>query len=155
MENSDLTTEKPVRKGGMKISHIVLIVIIAVAMGTIISTTADASKYVSFKEAHQMALDGDDDKVHVVGKLKKGPDGSIEGMFYNPVIDPNRFEFILVDNNNEVHSVIYKNAKPQDFDKSEQVVIIGSMKGDVFMADEILMKCPSKYEEKEVKAASL
>jgi cytochrome c-type biogenesis protein CcmE len=139
----------------MKTSHIILIVIIAVAIGVIISTSGDASKYVSFKEAYQMAADGDDDKIHVVGKLKKAPDGSILGMFYNPVINPNRFEFILVDNNNEEHPVVYQNAKPQDFDKSEQVVIVGNVKGDVFVAKEILMKCPSKYEEKEVKAASL
>lgn len=139
----------------MKITHIILIVIIAVAMGVIISTSGDASKYVSFKEAYQMSTNGDDDKVHVVGKLKKAQDGTIQGMYYNPIINPNRFEFILVDNNNESHPVIYQNAKPQDFDKSEQVVIVGSVKGDVFVADEILMKCPSKYEEKDVKAASL
>jgi cytochrome c-type biogenesis protein CcmE len=139
----------------MKTTHIILIVIIAVAMGVIISTSGDASKYVSFKEAYQMSTNGDDDKVHVVGKLKKAQDGTIQGMYYNPIINPNRFEFILVDNNNESHPVIYQNAKPQDFDKSEQVVIVGSVKGDVFIADEILMKCPSKYEEKDVKAASL
>lgn len=139
----------------MKTSHIILIIIIAVAIGVIISTTGDASKYVSFKEASAMAADGDDDKVHVVGKLKKGPDGTIVGMFYNPVINANRFEFILVDNNNEEHTVIYKDSKPQDFDKSEQVVIIGSMKEKIFLADEILMKCPSKYEEKDLKAEAL
>ncbi len=137
----------------MKTSHIILLVIIAVAIGVIISTTGDASQYVSFKEAYQMSKDGDDDKVHVVGKLKKAPDGTIVGMFYNPIINPNRFEFILVDNNKEEHPVIYQNAKPQDFDKSEQVVIVGNVKGNVFVADEILMKCPSKYEEKEVKAS--
>ena len=42
----------------MKATHIILIVIIAVAIGVIISTTGDASKYVSFKEAYQMAKDG-------------------------------------------------------------------------------------------------
>ncbi len=139
----------------MKTSHIILIVIIAVAIGMIISLTGDASKYVTFKEAYEMAAEGDDDKVHVVGKLKKAQDGSIIGMYYNPVINPNRFEFILVDNNNDEHPVIYQNAKPQDFDKTEQVVVVGSVKGEVFVADEILMKCPSKYEETEVKAASL
>ena len=139
----------------MKVSHVILIIIIAVAIGVIISTTGDASKYVSFKEAYQMAADGDDDKVHVVGKLKKASNGEIVGMFYNPVINPNHFEFVLVDNNNEEHSVVYQNAKPQDFDKSEQVVVVGNVNGQVFVADEILMKCPSKYEEKEVKAASI
>jgi len=134
----------------MKTSHIILIIIIAVAIGVIISTTGDASKYVSFKEAIDLAKDGDDDKVHVVGKLKKAPDGTIVGMFYNPLLDANRFEFILIDNNNKEYPVVYKNSKPQDFDKSEQVVVVGSVKGEVFLADEILMKCPSKYEEKEV-----
>ncbi|HSZ24155.1 MAG TPA: cytochrome c maturation protein CcmE [Cytophagaceae bacterium] len=139
----------------MKTTNIILIVIIAVAIGIIISTSSDASKYVSFKEAYEMAAQGDHDKVHVVGKLMKASDGAIQGMFYNPLINPNHFEFVLVDNNKESHSVVYQNAKPQDFDKSEQVVVVGSVKGNVFVADEILMKCPSKYEEKEVKAASL
>ena len=139
----------------MKTSHIILIIIIAVAIGVIISTTGDASKYVSFKEASEMSANGDDDKVHVVGKLKKAADGTIVGMFYNPVINANRFEFILVDNNNEEHTVVYKDSKPQDFDKSEQVVIVGSMRENIFLADEILMKCPSKYEEKDLKAEAL
>jgi cytochrome c-type biogenesis protein CcmE len=135
----------------MKTSHILLIVIIAVAIGVIVSTTGDASKYVTFKEASAMAADGDNDKVHVVGKLKKAEDGTILGMFYNPVINPNHFEFILIDNNNEEFSVVYQNAKPQDFDKSEQVVVIGRVRDKVFVASDILMKCPSKYEETEVK----
>jgi len=135
----------------MKVSHIILIVIIAVAIGIIISTTGDASKYVSYSEALKMAEEGDDDKIHVVGKLKKSNDGAILNMFYNPILDPNRFEFTLVDNNNKEFTVIYRNAKPQDFEKSEQVVVVGNVKEGVFLASEILMKCPSKYEEKEIK----
>ena len=41
--------------------------------------------------------------------------------------------------------------KPQDFEKAEQIVIVGHTKNNVFVADKILMKCPSKYEDKEVK----
>ena len=41
----------------MKISHIILLIIIAVAIGVIISTSGDASKYVTFKEAKEIALD--------------------------------------------------------------------------------------------------
>lgn len=134
----------------MKISHIIAIVIIAVAIGIIISTSGDASRYVSFKEAYNMASEGNDDKVHVVGKLKKT--GNIIYMNYNPVEDPNLFSFILVDNNKEERQVIYYHPKPQDFEKSEQVVIVGSVKDNVFIADDILMKCPSKYENQEIKA---
>ena len=41
--------------------------------------------------------------------------------------------------------VIYNKPKPQDFEKSEKVVVIGSMKNDEFMATSLLLKCPSKY----------
>lgn len=136
----------------MKISHIIAIIIIAVAIGIIISTTGDASKYVAFKEAYDMAKNGDDDKVHVVGKLKKDQSGHIIGMDYNPKQDPNLFTFILVDNNNEAQEVVYFHPKPQDFEKSEQVVVVGNVKDNVFVASEILMKCPSKYENQEPKA---
>lgn len=115
------------------------------------STAGDASTYVTFKDATDMAKEGDNDKVHVVGKLKKNNQGNIVGMFYDPVMDANRFEFVLIDNNNLEQTVIYNQPKPQDFDKSEQVVIVGNMRGDVFMASQIIMKCPSKYEDKELK----
>ena len=137
----------------MKVSHIIVLIIIAVTIGIIVSTSSDASKYVAFKEAYAMASEGDDDKVHVVGKLKKDAQGNIIGMDYDPVKDPNFFTFILVDNNKEERRVVYLHPKPQDFEKSEQVVIVGSVKENVFLANDILMKCPSKYENQEPKAA--
>ena len=36
-------------------------------------------------------------------------------------------------------------SKPQDFEKSEQIVVIGKMEAGNFVASDILMKCPSKY----------
>ena len=41
-------------------------------------------------------------------------------------------------------------AKPQDFELSEQIVLTGKMQGDVFMASDMLMKCPSKYKDEEI-----
>jgi cytochrome c-type biogenesis protein CcmE len=49
----------------------------------------------------------------------------------------------------EKHVVLLK-SKPQDFERSQQVVIVGSMKGDDFIANDILMKCPSKYNNGQV-----
>ncbi|QHT68627.1 cytochrome c maturation protein CcmE [Rhodocytophaga rosea] len=135
----------------MKKAHIFGIVIIAVAIAVIVSTAGDASSYVSFKEAAELAADGKDKKVHVVGTLKKGNTGEIIGMQYQPQIDPNYFSFRLIDQNNEEREVIYSSPKPQDFERSEQIVIIGSMQNDRFVADKILMKCPSKYQENEIK----
>jgi cytochrome c-type biogenesis protein CcmE len=138
----------------MKISHIIALLTIAVAIGIILSASGDASKYVTFKEASAMAKDGDNDKVHVVGKLKKDQNGNVVGLYYAPTKDPNLFYFILLDNNNEEKQVVYYHPKPQDFEKSEQVVVVGSMKDEVFVASEILMKCPSKYENEKVEAGS-
>ncbi|MFN5363918.1 MAG: cytochrome c maturation protein CcmE [Bacteroidota bacterium] len=41
-------------------------------------------------------------------------------------------------------------AKPQDFERSESIVLTGEMSGDVFQASEMLLKCPSKYKDQEV-----
>ncbi|MFD1143254.1 cytochrome c maturation protein CcmE [Larkinella insperata] len=131
----------------MKKTHILGIIIIALAIGIIISTAGDASSYVSFTQAAEMAQSGENDGVHVVGKLTKDPQGQITNMVYQPQIDPNHFEFTLVDNENRTQKVVYNAPKPQDFDRSEQVVVIGSMDGDHFRADKILLKCPSKYQE--------
>lgn len=122
------------------------LIIVAIAIGIIVSTAGDASTYVDFSKAKEMAADGDNESIHVVGKLKKNTSGQILEMEYQPEIDPNYFAFTLIDNNNVAQRVVYKSTKPQDFDKSEQVVVIGKMEGNTFNAEKILMKCPSKYE---------
>ncbi len=131
----------------MKITHIIGIVVIALAIGIIVSTAGDASVYLNFTQANELAEDGDAKQVHVVGKVQKDAQGRITDMLYNPAIDPNHFEFTLVDNANRAEKVIYNSPKPQDFDRSEQIVVIGAMQGDHFQCQKILLKCPSKYQD--------
>ena len=131
----------------MKLSHIIGIIVIAVAIGIVVSSYGDSSTYVTFGKAMAMAKEGDEDMVHVVGKLKKDASGKAEGIFYQPQLDPNHFEFTLVDNDNLVQKCVYNSPKPQDFDRSEQVVVIGAMRGDHFQTNKILLKCPSKYQD--------
>jgi cytochrome c-type biogenesis protein CcmE len=131
----------------MKITHIIGIIVIALAIGIIVSTAGDASVYLNFKQAHELAKDGDAKQVHVVGKVQKDAQGRITDMLYNPAIDPNHFEFTLVDNANRAEKVVYSSPKPQDFDRSEQIVVIGAMQGDHFQCQKILLKCPSKYQD--------
>ncbi len=138
----------------MKKSHIFVIAIIAVAAAIILSTTADASVYVNFGEARQRAIEGNATKVHVLGKLPRDGQKHPLGLEYDPLTDPNYFAFTLVDTNRVAQRVVYINPKPQDFDASEQVVITGCMRGKVFMADDILLKCPSKYVKTELKGAT-
>jgi cytochrome c-type biogenesis protein CcmE len=129
----------------MKKIHIFGLIVIAMAIGIIVSTYGNASTYSNFTEAEELAKEGETTEVHVVGKLKKDATGQIVGMQYDPVMDANHFEFMLVDTNKVEKRVVYQSPKPQDFDKSEQVVVIGKMKGEYFECNKILMKCPSKY----------
>ena len=131
----------------MKKIHIFGLIVIAIAVGIIISTSADASTYVDFSQAEEIAKDNSSQKVHVVGQLKKDASGKIEGMNFNAALDANRFEFLLVDDKGVEKKVIYNAPKPQDFEKSEKVVIIGNMDGQTFNCDKILLKCPSKYQD--------
>ncbi|MDF9800218.1 cytochrome c-type biogenesis protein CcmE [Catalinimonas alkaloidigena] len=132
----------------MKKTHIFGIIIIAVCVMIIMSTAGDASTYVSFKEAKVLATGGEDKKIHVVGQLAKDEQGNIVGI--QPSEDKLSFSFVMVDDNQQEQRVFYNEPMPADFTRSEQVVVIGSYHNDVFVADQILMKCPSKYQEKEI-----
>lgn len=132
----------------MKKSHILGIVIIAIAVMIIIITAGDASTYVSFKEARGMADTGNNKKIHVVGQLKKDSDGNIEGM--KPSEDLLSVSFQMIDNENTEQRVYYNEPMPPDLIRSEQVVVIGSYSDNIFIADKILLKCPSKYQEETI-----
>src|SRR5690606_40132322 len=82
----------------MKKIHILGLIVIAIAVGVIISTAGDASTYVTFNEAEAMTQKGNHTSIHVVGELTKDEQGNITNMMYRPEIDPNHFEFSLIDN---------------------------------------------------------
>ena len=46
--------------------------------------------------------------------------------------------------------VVFQGSKPQDFERSEQIVLTGKMVGEEFHASKILMKCPSKYNDQQI-----
>ena len=122
----------------MKKIHILGIVIIAVCLGFILTGLTDSSTYVTFSEAQ--ANPGKE--FHVVGKLNREKE-----TIYDPVANTNLFTFYMYDNKGMERKVkLYKN-KPQDFERSEQIVLIGKMEGGEFHARDILTKCPSKYND--------
>lgn len=132
----------------MKKSHIFGIIVIAVAIMIIISSTGDASTYVNFDEALALREQGDDRQVHVVGELKK-VNGKVTGLMESA--DKRSFYFMMVDKNNNEQKVFHPNPIPNDLLRSEDVVIVGYYKKDTFIAKDILLKCPSKYTEEEIK----
>jgi cytochrome c-type biogenesis protein CcmE len=122
----------------MKKTHIVAIILIAVAIAFMIGSVNDSSSYADFSEA----FENPKKEYHVVGELVR-----TEEIAYNPEINPNITRFTMVDNNGERRKVVLNKSKPQDFERSESVVLIGKANGDEFHATEMLMKCPSKYKE--------
>ena len=132
----------------MKKSHIIGLVVIAICVGIVMVTAGDASSYVTFQEAQEMATSGQDKLIHVVGQLKKDEQGEIVGL--NQAPDKLSVSFIMVDQNGEEQQVFYNEPMPTDLVRSEQTVVIGSYHNDKFVADQILLKCPSKYQEEEI-----
>ncbi|WP_143959549.1 cytochrome c maturation protein CcmE domain-containing protein [Litoribacter populi] len=130
----------------MKKGHILGIGVIAIAIVIIITMMGSASTYESFNTARTMAINGNDKAIHVVGELKKNTTGNVVGIEVGE--DKTSFHFMMVDNDGVEQKVFYNEPVPADFHRSEQVVVIGSYKrDDLFVADKILMKCPSKYQE--------
>lgn len=133
----------------MKKSAIFGLVVIAVAIAVIITTYGSTSTYGSFSDARKS-----DSALKIVGKLDKG-----KQLYYDAAKDANYFSFFVKDKKGEECKVVYLGTEPQDFQKSEQIVLTGQMVGSEFHASEILMKCPSKYtpdkvDTKEYKAKS-
>jgi cytochrome c-type biogenesis protein CcmE len=123
----------------MKKTHIIGIVVIAIALCFLFGMLGNSSTYADFQEAKQL---GPDKVVHVAGQWVRNKPTE-----YDPETDPNRFSFYLKDKKGVEHRVVFLKPKPADFERTPQIVAIGSMKGEDFIADEILMKCPSKYND--------
>jgi len=135
----------------MKKAHIFGIIVIAVAVMIILSTAGDASTYVTFSQAREMVTKGDNNKIHVVGQLTKDSTGKVVGLKTSN--DLLSFSFEMKDDDGLVQRVFYSEPMPHDFLRSEKIVVVGSYQNDTFVADKILLKCPSKYQETEIKTA--
>jgi len=125
----------------MKKSHILAIIGIIAGIAIIVSASRDVSTFSTFADAVLLQ-----EEVKISGSLDLEKD-----IIYNPEVDANSFSFYLIDKNEESKKVILKTPKPQDFERSESIVATGKMQGENFVADEILMKCPSKYKDEETR----
>jgi len=122
----------------MKKTHLLLIVILLVLVGVLLSLMNDVSSYEAFNS--EKAKSGFE--VHVIGTLVKG-----KPIYYEPEKNANYFTFFMKDSDGGERKVIYNQPKPQDFERSEKIVVVGMMNNNAFEASQILMKCPSKYVE--------
>lgn len=90
------------------------------------------STYTTFEGASEMS------GAHIPGTWdkEKGAEFSLE---------TKKFTFFMKDGDGISKKVVYSKPKPNNFEQADQLVVIGELRGDTFYADDMLMKCPSKY----------
>lgn len=123
----------------MKRSHIIAIVIIAVAIAALVGSLYDSSTYADL----EMAMANPGKEYHVVGVLDRSAE-----IVYEPSLNASLTTFTMVDLEGRTARVNLNMAKPQDLERSERLVLIGKAgTNGEFHARDMLMKCPSKYNE--------
>lgn len=116
----------------VKIIAAIVLLGVGVALG-VTSFRKSMTPYISFAEARQAR-----GMVQVNGVLADK----------NYVLKPAEqfLEFKLKDGHGEVMTVEYRGTVPGNFDQATSVVAIGRYENGRFHAEELLVKCPSKYQ---------
>src|SRR6476659_981267 len=122
----------------MKKTHIIALVLIAVSIGVLISFMGNVTAYDTIAAAKEKPGKA----VTLIAKVDK-----TQPMEYDPVKNPNYLSFTALDTLGNSIKVVYRNTKPTDMEKSERIVLKGSVQGDHFECKDILLKCPSKYKD--------
>lgn len=122
----------------MKKTHIILLIAVAVVIAGLLTMMKDLSTYDTIASARKK----EGRFVHLITRLDKSAP-----VVYDPVKDPNFLSFHALDSLGGRTRVVYRNAKPTDFERSERIVMKGRMNGEVFECNEIVLKCPSKYKD--------
>jgi cytochrome c-type biogenesis protein CcmE len=69
---------------------------------------------------------------------------------YDPTTDANKFSFVMKDEKGLEKKVVSLSEKPQDYERSEQILIKGSFEKGAFIASSMQLKCPSKYQDQAI-----
>ena len=108
------------------------IIIVFVIFGAL-SFRKTLTPYVSFEEARKSGA-----TVQVIGQV------ILSQVDYDTA--SHQLAFPLADDGGNRMPVQYSGTKPGNFDQADKVVVIGSYRDGVFKADQLLVKCPSKYQ---------
>lgn len=122
----------------MRLKTIIGIFVVLVGVGIGLSTFRKSlTPYIIFKEAKKSA-----GVVQIHGSLvSKGTYNSEKGTL----------EFELMEKDGEKMNIVYSGVKPANFEQATSVVAIGTYREGIFYAEQILIKCPSKYQGLETK----
>ncbi|MBS1704998.1 MAG: cytochrome c maturation protein CcmE [Armatimonadetes bacterium] len=125
----------------MKIGVLVSVALAVAAVGGLTAVFVNSSSpYVTIKDANTGST-----RVHVVGEIL--PDTLKESAMTRDT------RFTLKDETGTM-PVMYVGPQQSNLDHATRVVVIGNVKDGVFKADQMLVKCPSKYENENKAAAN-
>ena len=122
----------------MKKIHIVLLVLIAAAIAVLITFLKTSTTYDTVATAKEKP----GKFVHVIAKLDHA-----YPVEYDAVNNPNYLSFMAVDSLGGSVKVIYRNAKPDNLEIADKLVLKGRYNNGTFECKDIQTKCPSKYKE--------
>lgn len=112
-----------------------LVLIVAFTSMLFLNFGQQVGGYMNFAEAEASGS-----KAHVVGMW-------VDAEQFRYDASSNVFSFQMEDEVGNVRMVRYNNPKPANFEDAEKVVIDGYAEGSHFVAENILVKCPSKYND--------
>lgn len=118
----------------MKFKYIIgVVVIIAFIVFAAINLSKSLTPYVSLDDAKKSQK-----VVQVKGHRVVGSE------YFD--IDSKIFKFRMTDDKGEEFEVIYHGIKPANLEQAEEIVVIGRYSRGRFEAEQLLVKCPSKYQ---------
>ena len=116
----------------LKVILAVGLFVAAAAIG-VASFRKSVTPYISFDEAR-----------HASGMVQVN--GVLADKNYVMKKDEQYLEFKLRDTRGQIMPVAYRGVIPGNFDQATSVVAIGRYRTDHFEAEQLLVKCPSKYQ---------
>lgn len=114
----------------------IIIILVFVVFG-ILSFKKSLTPYVSFEEARRTNA-----VVQVIGKVAQGESAYDTTTHF--------FRFTLRDPEGDALDVVFDGVKPANFEQASDVVVIGKYVEGKFVANQVLVKCPSKYQGSEL-----
>src|SRR2546423_12448065 len=122
----------------MKPAHIMALVLIVVCMGvTLYAFTFSIAQHVTITQVLKMP----GQQVQVPGKILK------DTVAYDAAKTELRFDIQEMNGPNRL-TIVYREPKPENFDSATSVEAVGTYKDGKFFARNLLVKCPSKYNDK-------
>jgi cytochrome c-type biogenesis protein CcmE len=97
------------------------------------SFKSNLTPYVSFEEAMSRSA-----KVQVAGALVEDSTRYVEAT--------EELSFGIEDEQGNTMPVLYEGVKPGNFEEATQIVAVGTFRDGAFHAEQLLVKCPSKYQ---------